>query len=266
MPTVNFTIKNKKNRGLIINSNELLAFYFYGIDIVNQQGTSMDSDTIETYIRMAQQELEKFLGVKLIKQVIDEQSDYYRDEFQGSGFVKTKYTVNEALQLEGWIGDYKQLAYPKEWLTENKVNGLGTSRQILVVPNSNTNTVSINAALFAGSTFPHLGLVNTNQIGSYWRMSYITGFGCGDELPYDLINVIGKYASLNLFNVLGDLILGAGIASQSLSLDGLSQSIASTASATSGGYGARIIQYSNEIKESLKRLTGIYKGISITSI
>jgi len=266
MPTVNFTIKNKKNRGLIINSNELLALYFYGIDIVNQQGTSLDPTTIETYIRRAQQEMEKFLSIKLIKQVISERSDYYRDEFVGTGFVKTKYAVTEALSLGGWVGDYNQLNYPKEWLTENRTNGLGTARQIVVVPNSNVNTVSMNAALFAGSIMPYMGMVNSRQIGSYWRTSYITGFGCGEELPYDILEVIGKTASINVFNMLGDTILGSGIASQSISLDNLSQSIASTASATSAGFGARIITYQKEITETLNRLKGVYKGISLTSI
>lgn len=265
MPTLNFTIKNKKNRGLIINSRELLALYFYGVDIVNQQGTGIDSVTIETWVKRAQQEIEKFLDIKLIKQVITERSDYYRDEFQGSGFVKTRLTVTTPLLLEGYFGGMKQLSYPKQWLTANTVNGVGTTRQILLVPNSNVAISSINNALFAGSTIPHLGLVNNRSIGSYWNMKYITGFGC-DNLPFDILDAIGKLASLSLLNIMGDLILGSGIASQSISIDGLSQSISSTASATSAGFGARIIQYTNELKETLNRLKGVYKGVSLTSI
>ncbi len=265
MPTINFVIKNKKNRGLIINDRELLTLYFYGVDIANQQGTGIDSVTIETYIRRAQEELENYLSIKITKQVIQEESDYYRDEFQGTGFIKTKYTVNEPFQAQGWVGDYMQLEYPSEWLTSNKTNGLGTARQILIVPNSNVNTLSINAGLFAGSILPYVGLINNNSIGSYWHVGYITGFGCQD-MPYDVLEVIGKLASANIFNILGDIILGAGIASQSISIDALSQSIASTASATSAGYGARLINYEKEIKAALDRLKGVYKGISITSI
>lgn len=265
MPTINFVIKNKKNRGLIINDKELLALYFYGVDIINQQGTSIDPVTIQSYIRRAQEELENFLSIKITKQTIEEQSDYYRDEFAGTGFVKTKYTVNNPFKLEGWVGDYKQLEYPSEWLTSNKTGSLGTARQMLVVPNSNVNAVSINAALFAGSVLPYIGLVNNRQIGSYWRVGYITGFGC-DNLPYDILEVIGKTASMNIFNMLGDTILGPGIASQSISIDGLSQAVSSTSSATSAGYGARIITYQKEIKETLDRLKGVFKGISLTSI
>jgi hypothetical protein len=265
MPTLNFVIKNKKNKGLVMNSRELLTLYFYGVPIVNQQGTNLSPTSIETYIRQAQDEVEAYLSIKLNKEVVEEESDYHRDEFSGTGYIRTKLTVNKALDVEGYLGDYKQLDYPREWLTENKVNGLGNTRQILVVPNSNVSAVSINAALFAGSTLPYLGLVNNKSIGSYWHIRYITGYDC-DNMPYDLLDVVGKWASIRIFNMLGDLALGPGIASQSLSLDGLSQSVSSTASATFSAFSARITQYTKEVDSTLNRLKGVYKGISLTSI
>ena len=69
-----------------------------------------------------------------------------------------------------------------------------------------------------------------------------------------------------MFNIAGDLILGAGIARQSLSIDGLAQQIDSTSSATNSGYGARIINYNKEIKETLERLQGTYKRINFTVV
>lgn len=266
MPSINFIIKNKKNKGLVVNGRELKTLYFYGIDIVNQQGTQLDDVSLETYIRQAQEEIEQYLSIKLIPQVIQETGDYYRDEFRGTGFVKTEYIVNKALELDGYIGEQKQLSYPEAWLTENKSNGVGTTRQIIVVPNSNVNTMSINAGLFAGATIPYLGLVNSNSIGSYWHKKYITGFPF-DSMPYILLDLVGKYASIRVFNMLGDIVLGtAGVANMSLSLDGLSQSIGTTASATAAAYSARIIQYMKEIKESLSQLKGVYRGIALTSI
>ncbi len=266
MPTLNFVIKNHKNSGLIINSKELLSLFFYGVDIFNQQGTGIGATTFEAYIRKAQQEFEKKFSIKVVKQAIEERSDYYRDEFIGTGFIKTKYTVNTPYLLEGWLGENRQLSYPSDWLTSNKVNGRGITRQILVVPGSNSSAVAINNAFFTGQTFPYLGMVNTNSIGSYWKVGYITGFGCGEDFPYDLMEAIGKLASINVFNMLGDIILGAGIASQSISLDGLSQSISSTASATSAGFGARIITYQKEIAEYTKSMQTLYKGLTLTSI
>ena len=70
-------------------------------------------------------------------------------------------------------------------------------------------------------------------------------------------------ASLGPLNIAGDLLGGAGVASQSLSIDGLSQSIATTSSATNAGYGARIINYERQIKDNVKSLRDFYKGIPL---
>lgn len=48
-----------------------------------------------------------------------------------------------------------------------------------------------------------------------------------------------------------DLIIGAGIANQSVSIDGVSQSIGTTQSAMFGGASARIQAYSDDLKDSL---------------
>ena len=54
------------------------------------------------------------------------------------------------------------------------------------------------------------------------------------------------------------LIIGAGIANQSLSIDGLSQSIGTTSSAENSGYSARIKSYQTEIKETVGRIRLVY--------
>lgn len=61
-----------------------------------------------------------------------------------------------------------------------------------------------------------------------------------DTLPADLKQAVAiKAATLLLLHVAGDLILGAGIATQSLSVDGLSTSVGTTSSAMYSGYSAR---------------------------
>ena len=62
-------------------------------------------------------------------------------------------------------------------------------------------------------------------------------------------------------NIAGDLIAGAGIATQSISIDGLSQSVGTTSSATNSGYGARVIQFNKELKELMTTLRAKYKII-----
>ena len=266
MPTITLTVRNKNNTGLVMNSIEILALYFYGIGITNKMGTVMDRSVIDFYVKSAQKEIERYLSIKLIKQVMEERDDFYRNEFNGRGFVKTKYTVNKPLLLAGYLGEFMQISYPTAWLTSNLTDGYGTARQMIVVPNSNVSDFVTSAAVYGGSVIPYLGLLNGDQIGNYWKKRYITGWG-SEDIPMELMNLVGKLASIGVFNILGDIALGtAALASYSLSIDGLSQSISTTNSATNAAFGARILNYQKEIKETLNKLFSSYRGVTFTSI
>jgi len=62
------------------------------------------------------------------------------------------------------------------------------------------------------------------------------------------VRAIGLQAAIHPFNILGDLAIGAGIASMSVSVDGVSRSINTTASAENAAFSARIIQYHKELR------------------
>ena len=81
-----------------------------------------------------------------------------------------------------------------------------------------------------------------------------------------LIKAIGLTAAISPLDIAGDLIAGAGIGSFSVGVDGLSQSIATTASATSAGYGARIISYQKQLKDTIAALKAKYRTINIFSV
>ena len=123
-----------------------------------------------------------------------------------------------------------------------------------------TAVATANAEVILSGLTTQLGSQHFRMIPDYWDLQYITGFGI-DDMPMDLLNLTGKLATFGPLNIAGDLILGAGIASQSLGVDGLSQGISSTSSATNAGYGARLITYEKEIKETVKRIKLIYDEI-----
>lgn len=87
-----------------------------------------------------------------------------------------------------------------------------------------------------------------------------------DTLPADIVRAVCLKASLLTLDVAGDLISGAGIASISTSLDGLSQNINTTSSATNSGYGARVIQFTKEYKELMMTLKATYRAINIAAL
>ncbi|MNJ59298.1 hypothetical protein D3C77_549760 [compost metagenome] len=98
---------------------------------------------------------------------------------------------------------------------------------------------------------------------SLWRVSYKAGM---EEIPDDMVEYIMKRASVGILQVWGDLIIGAGIANQTISIDGLSQSIGTTQSPEFSGAGARIKSYMDDMKELERRLKDTYNGINMTLI
>ena len=81
-----------------------------------------------------------------------------------------------------------------------------------------------------------------------------------DTLPADLKQAVAvKAATLLLLHVAGDLILGAGIASQSVSVDSLSTSVGTTSSAMYSGYSARAENLDKQYKLLMSGLRSQYR-------
>jgi hypothetical protein len=79
-------------------------------------------------------------------------------------------------------------------------------------------------------------------------LDYETGYENCQDVPDDLRNIVDKLAAVTLMNIYGDGKLAA-IASRSVNLNSVSESINTTLSATSATFGARIMQYQKEIKQ-----------------
>lgn len=265
MPQITYTIRYRKNTGIVMSAMEMDALYFYGSNFYSKDGTILSNEVRRTYILSAQREIEKFLNIKLALQLHEETQSYYKDDYyQQFPIIKTMYNVNTPLALVGLVGKIEQIIYPKEWLYSHYDSDGLYSKRISVVPNGGASyyVQSSGDVILTGLT-SQIGLQRYQNIPDYWRIQYVTGFSY-KNIPEDLINVVGKLGSIGVFAMYGDIILGAGIANMSISIDGLSQSIGTTSSPTNAGFGARILQYQKEVKETLKRLKGFYKGFNYT--
>jgi hypothetical protein len=81
-----------------------------------------------------------------------------------------------------------------------------------------------------------------------------------DTLPADLKQAVAvKAATLLLLHVAGDLIIGAGIATQSVSVDSLSTSVGTTSSAMYSGYSARAENLDKQYKLLMSGLRSQYR-------
>lgn len=86
-----------------------------------------------------------------------------------------------------------------------------------------------------------------NDRQNVFLIDYETGYENCQDVPDEFRNIVKKLAACTLMNIYGDGKLAA-IASRSVSLNSVSESINTTLSATSATFGARIIQYQKEIK------------------
>lgn len=265
MPQISYSVRYRKNEGLVMTPEELEALYFYGIVIRSQDGTTITTDTIRAQIKSAQQEIEKYLDVRLFPKFIEQSYSYYRDDYWNKfPILKMKLPVSKALSLTGFLNGIEQIRYPEHWLNTKKDSEGHYFKTIHVIPTGSINAQSSGSVLLTGIT-AYYGLTAFNDLPNYFDVQYVTGYSA-KNMPFDLMDVVGKFAAIKLFHIAGDLILGAGIASISLGIDGLSQSVSSTSSATNAGYGARITGYYKDIDNYLKRLKGFYRGIVFTSL
>lgn len=241
----------------VISPDELKSRYFFGIPIIDSQGNPMPDSTIIDFINFATLELEGYLNLKLSKEIIKEVLNFTAQDWRAWGFIPTTYPVLEVYSLEGKIGTIeKQIEFPKEWLSvKRSTDPFAAQRRVHVIPT--IGSVTGNTVAFSGIS-AQLGWFTMSVIPDYWVLEYCTSF---KKVPGDIVDAVGKLAAINIFNNLGDIILGAGIASQSIGIDGLSQSISTTSSATNSGYGARIGQYEGELKLKLPQLKNKYMGI-----
>jgi len=243
----------------IISVEELKEIYLFGLDLTDDSGTPYPDSLYEHYIKSAVARLEKVLDIRLLPITITrEPHDYRREEFlQFMYLFLNEYPV---ISIEGMT-----LEFPTNstilTVDVNDIHLHRSSGQLQVVPALNSNY----AFIFTNSSFgvlPYYQL-HTRAIPDFFRITYTAGL---DPIPDDIKDLIGKIASFGPLNIAGDLIGGAGIASQSLSIDGLSQMINTTSSATNAGYGARILQYSREIKEVIPELRRYYKGLRLVVV
>jgi hypothetical protein len=174
--------------------------------------------------------------------------------------------VQEILSVSLGYGAAHLADVPIEWV--DLTNPLqGTAH---VMPTSGLLTghpylLSLHALPLA-PTPPHYDIfarVGGGVVPSYWRVEYRHGF---TTIPHDVKRAVGLRAALGLLAIAGDLIIQAGIASRSVSMDGLSQSINSTASAMYSGYSGRAVEYEKQYKALMEILKRKYRSIRMAAI
>jgi len=241
---------------LVMSADEVRETFLFGVKTTDDDGNEMPDSLIEFYIRSAQTWFEtKIPGLLLFERsIVDEIHDYYINDYTTWSFLKTfRFPIQSVSEysIQYPLGD-KKLEFDPTWF---RIDSNGA--QINLVPTQGSFS---SILLGQGGSFLPLLYTGRWYVPGIISVTYRAGFKNG-QIPVNIKEIIGMKAAIGPLNLAGDLIAGAGIANKSISLDGLSQSIGTTSSATNAGYGARILQYEKQIKDRLEGLRMHYTGI-----
>ena len=229
---------------------------------------------MEPHIRRAQAQIASRLDLELFPKrvtsidddeaevaaadIVEDRYDLDRLTWHGNwGFLQVRRKpLRQVLRWTMVYGDSARIwELRPEWF-QTKKHGV-----IQITPTSGT-LGSLPALRSGGSFLPMIAVgPRSRPVPGVHRLTYLAGFEAG-ALPEDIVDAIAKTACINVLNVVGDSLL-AGIASQSVSIDGLSESFNTTQSAENALYSARIRMYREELKTEIQRLRQRYHGVTM---
>jgi hypothetical protein len=238
----------------VISVDELKQNFLFGVDLTDDLGNSFPDSMFQFYIKAAVSWVERKLDIPLRPLVINsppEKHDFIRQDYRKWIWLQLlNYPVISVEEVKLVLPTNQEvITYDPSWIFVDKPSG-----QVNIVPGS--------GQLLLGSSGAWLPLLYgwIDFVPDVFHVRYTSGFEKG-KIPDELRDLVGKMAALGPLNIAGDLVFGAGLAAQSVSLDGLSTAIQTTQSPTNAGYGARIIEYWREVKYVVPDLRRYYKGL-----
>jgi len=232
--------------------------FLFGVNLKDDDGNEMPDSLINLYIKSATRFIQRKLGGVLLfpTAVENEAHDYYFTDYTQFGHVKlhhypvkkvTRYSVQFPLTSE-------VISFDPAWFVTDSVGA-----QVNLIPRQGTLS-----SILMGQGGQFIPILHTAR--DYLPYVIFVDYECGfdqNEVDEDILEIIGMKAAMGPLNIAGDLIAGAGIASKSIGIDGLSQSIGTTSSATNSGYGARILQYQKHIDSMISDIRNNLTGIQM---
>lgn len=231
--------------------------YLFGIPINDKKGCPLPVSTYQRYIDAAIALTEHDLDIRFTPhRYVEEDHEFYLPDYRQWGHLDLDHRPILDLELiEGvWPAAPGRIQFPTPWYTFKKFKDewdpVSSHVEMKPVHGTFAQILTTGSNLFP--IFPSFG--GQRRVPSAFLVTYTAGWPADKPLPHDVIHLIAMRAAISLLNLAGDLTLGVGIASRSVSIPGLNRSVNTTQSATNAAFGARILEYLKEIKELLPLL------------
>ena len=221
----------------VVSIEDLKTNYLFGLDLTDDSGEPYPDSLFAYYIINAVDWLEKKLDIPIIpKRIVEERHDFYRQDYRNYIWMKTQYYPIIGVEEVKLVfpGEEPVIIYDKSWIQMQRDNG-----QIQIMPGPASSPNAFFGARAGGNIFRRLW--QNDFMPNVFRVTYECGFGRPtqpdsvtyphpewDNYPPIISELAAKIASYGPLNIGGDLLGGAGVASASIGLDGLSTSFATT--------------------------------------
>jgi len=270
----------KDTQAIIVSVEDFKTRYLYGLPL-EKDGKPLPDDIFENFLDIATQQIEMLLNLKLRKTIITENKDFRYDDWVNWSYTKASYPVVCPVSLDGYLGTTKQAVYPRQWLVSRATSDNKLYSRIMYMVPTYAAAVGNQNSIIVSGIIPNINWFasynNNGMIPCYWTLSYVTGWS---KVPSEIIDAICKMATIQLLPIISDILMGNsnsniqgsgvgwGISSKSISIDGLSQSLSSTAP-QGGVFSARLKQYQTTLGDTvgknsgeLQQLIDYYKDIN----
>ena len=211
--------------------------YLTGFVFAGSDGQELPPEFFEEKLANAITKFEDITNIDVLqREVSDEPHDYYTTDYLNYAYlqlfrvpcqhvhqVTAVYPTGQTIQV-----------FPHEWVRLTVEHS-----QIHLVPTSGSLA---QIMLGGGNGYLPFIFAGLSYLPGLWRVYYRSGFA-PDSIPRSIAQAICKMAAIEILTVMSDLVGPLGVASASLSLDGMSQSTARQLPA----FKARIDRYSMDL-------------------
>lgn len=257
----------------------MIKKYMFGLRIVDpntkqELDDSVYEHLIDTKIPYAEQQL----GIAILPRIVaNERHDYYANDFMHYNYIQTyERPILQVNSVEMMYNNQRLEKFPTSWLkVYTRTGEIEVNPAVIVgdssVMNGGEAYMNGTQAISSAPLWGLPGIASTDVVPQALQYTYVAGMlpptrrGVTRdwEVPLDLVQLIAKYVLRELLEIWGDLIIGAGIAGESLSVDGISESTTTTQSAMYTGGAARIKLIDDTIaslEQGLRNRYGYNKG------
>lgn len=231
----------------LLSVDDLKNRYLFGIPLTDASGKEMPDDTLKHAIDSAISFIEHKFDIIIQLTQFEERYDYNAQDYMNFSFLQLKHRPgNEVIEMKAMFPQHTDLVkYPKEWYVLEK-----ESAQIQLSPVEGTFS---GLVITRGGSYLPLIYGTRSYWPHFFQITYTAGF-CPDQIPVIINEMVGLQAAISILEIMGDILHGPGLSSESVGLDGASVSKGLNAPV----FAARIESYRKKLDEYGKAVTSQY--------